>query len=142
MALDTEMTQKLESYFRHVPSIVAAYLFGSLARERQRPLSDVDIAVLLDDRGGRIDRIPVIRRLLQDLGRLLRKDVHVLILNDASYLARIEAIFRGRCVHVRDEDVLAQFKMLSVSLFADFAPFLDQSRRRLMERLGVNHDGQ
>jgi uncharacterized protein len=142
MASDTEMIQKLESYFSDVPCIVAAYLFGSFARSRQRPLSDVDIAVLLDDRYGRVDRTLVIRRLLQDLGRLLRKDVHVLILNDASYLARIEAIFRGRRLHVRDEDALAHFKMVSVSLFADFTPFLDESHRRLKHRLGVKHDGQ
>ncbi len=142
MASDTEMIQNLESYFSDVPCIVAAYLFGSFARSRQRPLSDVGIAVLLDDRYGRVDRTLVIRRLLQDLGRLLRKDVHILILNDASYLARIEAIFRGRCLHVRDEDALAHFKMVSVSLFADFAPFLDQCHRRLKDHLGVKHDGQ
>jgi uncharacterized protein len=142
MTLDTQIARKLESYFHHVPSIIAAYLFGSFARGLQRPLSDVDIAVLLDDRGGRTDRVPVIRALLQDLGRLLRKDVHVLILNDASYLARLEALFRGRCVHVRDEEALVEFRMLSVSLFTDFAPFLDLSHGRLMHRLGVNRDGQ
>jgi predicted nucleotidyltransferase len=142
MALDIEIIQKLESYFRHVPRIVGAYLFGSFARGSQQPLSDVDIAVLLDDRGGRTDRILVIRQLVQEIGRLLRKDVHVLILNEASYLARIEAIFRGRCLHVGDEDALVQFKMLSISMFTDFAPFLDLSRRRLMHRLGVSSDGK
>ncbi len=142
MAADTEIIKKLESYFNEVPCIVAAYLFGSFARSRQRPLSDVDIAVLLDDRNGRVDRTLVIRRLLQDLGRLLRKDVHVLILNDASYLSRTEAIFRGRRLHVRDEDALAHFKMVSVSLFADFAPFLNRCHQRLKDRLGVKHDGQ
>jgi uncharacterized protein len=142
MDSNAEMTEKLESYFRDVPSIIAAYLFGSFARGRQHPLSDVDIAVLLDDRSGRADRILITQRLLQDLGRLLRKDIHVLILNDASYLARMEAIFKGLCVHVKDEDALARFKMVTVSLFTDFAPFLDRSHRRLKQRLGVNSDGQ
>jgi hypothetical protein len=43
---------------------------------------------------------------------------------------------------LRDEDALAHFRMVSVSLFADFVPFLDQSHQRLKHHLGVKHDGQ
>lgn len=137
-----EMLQKLESYFIQDRTILAAYLFGSFSRGRQRPGSDVDIALLLDEHGGKTDRKLLLDRLHQDLGRLLRNDVHILILNDASYVARIEALFRGRCIHAKDEDALAQFKMLTASLYADFAPYLEEQHRRLKKRLGVDHHGQ
>ena len=137
-----EIVQKIESYCARDATILAAYLFGSYARGRQGPMSDVDIAVLLEERGGKIDRKLLHARLHHDLGRLLRKDIHILILNDASYLARIEAMFNGRCVHVKDDEALARFKMLSSSLFADFAPYMDQLHRRLKQHLGVNHHGQ
>jgi predicted nucleotidyltransferase len=136
------MIQELDAYFVQDPAIHAAYLFGSFARNRQRPGSDVDIAVLLDERGERKDRGGLLGCLHRDLGRLLRKDIHVLVLNDASLLARIEAVFKGRCVHVKDEEALVQFKMLTISLFADFAPYLDQLNRRLKKRLGVSSNGE
>jgi len=138
----SEILQELESYCIQDRAILAAYLFGSFARNRQRPESDVDIAVLLDEHSGKIDRSGLFARLHKDLGRRLRKDVHILVLNDASLLARIEAVFKGLCVHVKDEEALARFKMLTLSLFADFAPYLDQLNRRLKQRLGVSGDGQ
>lgn len=37
----------IEKYFRKRTGVYAAYLFGSQARRRSRPNSDVDMAVLL-----------------------------------------------------------------------------------------------
>lgn len=135
------IAQKLDSYFGNEDLVIAAYLFGSFARGRQRPMSDLDIAVLLDERKGRIDRKILLDRLHQNLGRLLRLDIHMLILNDTSYTARIEALFRGRCLHVKDEEASAHFKMLTLSLYADFAPVRDGLHGRLRKHLGVNPHG-
>ena len=135
------MVQKIDSYFGEENNVLAAYLFGSFARGRQHAMSDVDIAVLLDERKGRIDRKILLDRLHQNLGRLLRLDIHLLILNDASYTAGIEALFRGRCVHVKDEEASAHFKMLTLSQYADFAPVRERLHGKLRQRLGVNQHG-
>jgi predicted nucleotidyltransferase len=119
--------------------IVAAYLFGSVARGREREGSDVDIAILLDERQGKPDRKAILDRLLPALGRALRKDVHLLILNDASYLARMEVFAKGRLICVRDERELAVFRMVSFSLFAEFAPWLRSMQQKLKQRLVQGH---
>ncbi|MDO9288280.1 MAG: nucleotidyltransferase domain-containing protein [Thermodesulfovibrionales bacterium] len=46
MNLDME---KLKDIFKDYPYIASAYLFGSYAKGRTGPMSDVDIAVLLKD---------------------------------------------------------------------------------------------
>ena len=142
MTSTSELLQKIGSYFSRDTTVAAVYLFGSFAHGRQRPMSDVDIAVLLTEPAGAVDRKLFLDRLHRDLGRILRKDVHLLILNYASYSARMEALFRGKCAHVKDEEALARFRMVTVALFADFAPFLDQAHRSLARHLGCKDHGQ
>jgi predicted nucleotidyltransferase len=134
-----EISRKISPYFERESRVTAAYLFGSFARGSQRPNSDVDIAILLDESHGKIDRKNLYDRLLPQLGRLLRQDVHILILNDASYLARIEALSRGRLLHVKDDEALARFRMVSFALFADYAPYLRELQQKLRRRLMDGH---
>jgi uncharacterized protein len=47
--LDGERRRGLAELFEREPDVVAAYLFGSQARGEAGPLSDVDLAVWLDD---------------------------------------------------------------------------------------------
>lgn len=75
------------------PDVVAAYLYGSLARGAQRPDSDVDVALLLDadppdtleslrldlaarmeDRIGRPVQIVILNRVPCDLAHRVRRD--------------------------------------------------------------------
>ena len=136
------ITETLKPYFAEDKAIIAAYLFGSRVRGRERPGSDVDIAILVDDREHRQDRKVLLDRLFPSLGRLLRLDVHILILNDASYLARIEALSQGRLIHVRDDIALAQFRLMSYVLFAEYAPYLRQLQHKLKQRLGISDYGE
>lgn len=43
-----QYTDQLNTYFADLPRVGLAYLFGSQARRKAGPLSDVDIAVLLE----------------------------------------------------------------------------------------------
>ncbi|NTV43589.1 MAG: hypothetical protein HGA63_09855, partial [Syntrophobacteraceae bacterium] len=83
----------------------------------------------------RQDRKKLMDRVIATLGRILRKDVHLLILNDASYLARVQALFRGRPVFVRNPEALARFRMVSMTLHADYAPLLRRMQKKLAEKL-------
>jgi len=70
--------------FASRPEVLVAYLFGSHARGKATPISDVDVAVLLSEAvpcGSYLDyRIA----LMQELTRIFRSDeVQVVILNHA-----------------------------------------------------------
>lgn len=115
--------------------IIAAYLFGSAAKGHMRVGSDVDVAIILDGHGPRPDRKRLFDRLLPMLCRAVRHDVHLIILNDASYLLRAQVVHEGRLIHVADPEKLAWFRMISTALFAEFSPILEMTRAGLQRKL-------
>jgi len=115
--------------------IVGAYLFGSAAKGRMRAGSDVDVAIILDGHEPRPDRKGLFDRLLPLLCRAVRHDVHLIILNDASYLLRAQVVHDGRLIHVADPEKLAWFRMISTALYAEFSPILEMTRAGLQRKL-------
>ena len=114
--------------------MLASYLFGSFARGTQRRGSDLDIALLLDERKEKQDRKTLLDRFLPVLGRLTRQDIHLLFLNDVSYIVRMEVFRDGLLIHANDEVELARFKMTSISLYLDFLPYLRRMETKFKER--------
>ena len=100
-----------------------------------RPGSDVDIAVLLEEGGAPPDRKTLLEALLSPLCRALRADVHLLFLNDASYLARTEVFTRGILLYARDHRQLKLFRMKSAVLFAEFSPVMQRTRKGVQDRM-------
>ena len=115
--------------------IVAAYLFGSAAKGHMRVGSDVDVAIILDGHEPRPDRKRLFDRLLPVLCRAIRHDVHLIILNDASYLLRAQVVHDGRLIHVADPEKLAWFRMISTALYSEFSPILEMTRAGLQRKL-------
>jgi len=121
--------------------IVAAYLFGSAAMGRLRPGSDIDIALLLDEEENSPNRKALLDQLLPPMSRVLRRDVHILFLNDASYVARSQVLKNGELIYVKNRRMLAQYRMISVALIADFSPYLRMTQKGLKNKLRKHHGG-
>lgn len=131
------LIEKLKPFFTNEKGVLAAYLFGSFARGTQRPGSDLDIALLMDERSKALDRKTLSDYFLPVLGRLTRQDVHLIFLNEASYLVRREVFRDNLPIHVNDEVKLAHFKMVSLSLYLDFVPYFRRMEQKLKERFGM-----
>jgi predicted nucleotidyltransferase len=115
MSIDT---RALAPTFARYP-VVAAYLFGSQASGVTTPLSDVDIAVILE--AGVPSPGDVQALLISDLMLALgRSDVDVVILNAAPPLLKERAISRGRVIYCRDD--------------IDTKPLRDAQDRALLDR--------
>ena len=90
-------TRALEPIFARYP-VIAAYLFGSQASGTTTPLSDVDIAVILE--AGVPSPGDAQAMLISDLMLALgRSDIDVVILNAAPPVLKERAIFRGRVIY-------------------------------------------
>jgi predicted nucleotidyltransferase len=106
------------------PEILAAYLYGSYAKGCPRTDSDVDIAILLRERRGRLTcNIPATYEV--DLGNALgmalnRSGVEVIVLNDATPLLAREAI-RGQRFFTRDARVIARYEVRVRQRYLDTA---------------------
>lgn len=119
--------------------VAAAYLFGSAATGKMTAESDIDIAILLDESSPRSKHSTLLKSLFSPLCRALRADVHLLFLNDASYLTRAQVLSKGKLLYTKDHKQLALFRMKSLLLYAEFAPYLEMTRRGLQNKIRRNH---
>jgi predicted nucleotidyltransferase len=130
------LTQTIKEYFYKREEVVAVYLFGSHAAGKERRFSDVDIGVILHN-----ENLPQAIALQTEytvaLGRLLRKDVHTVILNTAGELLNKQVYAKGKCVCVNDPRILSLFKMTRYAMIADFDYYLKMTQagfcRKMME---------
>jgi hypothetical protein len=103
------------------PAVRFAYLFGSAARRELRPLSDVDVAVYLDEAvdpgSARLDLIRVVTR------HLGTDEVDLVVLNQAP-TAFVGRILQSRRVLVdKDPFLRHRFESLALRKFLDFRIF-------------------
>lgn len=92
--ISAEGLQKIEKFASTNEPIVAAYVFGSSATGRERPGSDVDIAIMIRGSMDGFERV----RLETELSNLLGKDVDLVIFGSASPLLRHQILKYGRFV--------------------------------------------
>ena len=112
----------IKSYFEQKPEVAAVYIFGSYAKGRQRQTSDIDIGILLkgsDRTGALAKRIDY----MVEISRLLRKDIHPVILNSASEALIRQIFLKGKCILVNDSQELAKFKMIMIARIAEFGQY-------------------
>jgi predicted nucleotidyltransferase len=107
------------------PAIVAAYVFGSVARGTAGPLSDVDVALLIQERH---QRHSICDRTTDALCRRLHTSrVDVVLLTDATVPLRYRVVRDGRLLINRDPRVLERFIAQTVLEYLDFQPVRERA---------------
>jgi len=97
-----------------------AYLFGSHAKGRVGPLSDVDIAVLLDGRLDKQERFDLRLKLINGVSSILKTDkLDVVVMNDAPLLLNYNIIREGRVLDSKDEAERVRFENHVLSRYLD-----------------------
>ena len=112
-----------------LPGMLAVYLFGSFAEEREHRESDVDLGILLDRAVYPSERERFEFRVVAGsrLSDLFGRPADVVILNDAPpELAR--AIVKGKRLHCVDDEADHAFVRDAQLRAADIAPFLRRMR--------------
>jgi predicted nucleotidyltransferase len=131
-----EIVRKLRDFFqKNHENINLAYLFGSHAKGRVTPMSDVDIAVLL---GNKIDPkvyLDIQLELSDQFSSFLEKEVEVVILNRADPRLSYQVIKYGKMVFEKDPDVKADFERKALNIYFDFKPMFDFYEKKLLERI-------
>jgi predicted nucleotidyltransferase len=129
------LTTDLRAIFTDEPVIVA-YLFGSQARGDAGPLSDVDVAVLLEDNLSPAEALALRLRLIEAIGRALRVErVDVAPLNDAPYLLQHRVIRDGHVLYCRDELARVRYEFRVLRDYLDFRYFEDKYLRAVEDRI-------
>ena len=115
----------LQSVAAAEPDVLAAYVFGSIARGTSGPLSDIDIAVLFRDPTRREE---VRGRLTDALSRRLRSSrVDVIDLDRAPVNLRYHVLRDGRRIVCRDRGRVQRLAAATVREYLDFKPLRDRA---------------
>lgn len=115
--------QLLHSFFAKHKEVLFAYLFGSYASGKQNKLSDIDIALYIDE--GVVHekeyRYGYKAYILSELMSVLHKnEVDLVILNEAPALLRHRAIYRGKLVFSRDARLRNEFAVRTFKEYIDY----------------------
>jgi uncharacterized protein len=130
-AVTTILRQVLEPR----PEIVAVYLFGSLARDRARADSDIDVALLLD-RDFDLDAHPLYRLdRIDELASALSRPVDVVLLNKAPLVLRNQVLTYGRLVYETNHRQRIDYEVRSRQAYFDFRPILDRIHASLRRQV-------
>ena len=116
--------------------IQAAYVFGSVATGRTRPDSDVDVAVLVDQRVKPAQMLKYRLKLMADLGSALRRsDVDVVVLNEAPPLLAHRVLSQGRRVFERSASARVRFQVKTAARYFDLIPMFETHIRYLKKNV-------
>jgi predicted nucleotidyltransferase len=108
-----------------VPGLIAVYRFGSQAQGTARPESDVDLAVLAQQALSPATRLA----LREDLSLLMRRDVDLIDLRQASTVLRMQVVSTGECLFSADDRRREQFETMVYTSYAR----LNEERRGILD---------
>ena len=121
-------------------SIVAAYVFGSIARGTATPLSDIDVALLLDPGAAAAD---VCGRITDALSRRFGTDrIDVVTLDRAPTPLAYRVIREGRLIICRDGARVERFVAHTVLQYLDFKPLRSRAFQLLRSNIIKTADGR
>lgn len=117
--------KQLQEILKRYSYIAAAYLYGSFAKNKEGPMSDIDIALLLKKSH------PEGRKLLHEINHiayLLSKncgnEVDLVILNNQGLIFQHNVLSTGRLIYDADQDFRIRFETEIISRYCDFEPTL------------------
>ena len=111
--------------------IIFAYIFGSYAQNKIREDSDIDIAIYLKNK---LD-IDTYLEIKMELSEATKREVDVVILNDATPLLKYEIYKNNILLFTRDETVESNYKVKTLFEYDDMKKYLDLSYNKMIERL-------
>jgi predicted nucleotidyltransferase len=133
-----ELSETITGFCAGRPEIVACYLFGSYAKGKERPGSDVDVAFLLDASVPRKTYSDLRMSYYLALSELLRLDIHPLIMNDVGEVV-LEQIFRkGIAIFGGDSLECVRFRMTQSANIAEFLPLRERMETALLRKYKEN----
>lgn len=114
--------------FRDYPFIVAAYQFGSTVRGQEGPLSDLDIAILVDDKRApsAVDLLRIELILAHKLQKHLAvSEIDLITLNRQKLHLQHGILRTGQLIYDADPKYRVRFTQKVIEAYLDFQPTLE-----------------
>lgn len=122
-----DIRNTIRDYFVKEKNVLCVYLFGSVATGKRNKFSDVDIAVFFDAGFPQEEYTQKCLSIMDDLSRILNRDIDVVALNVASSFLKYQIIKNGSRIYERSDRSEHSFEARAIVEYFDFLPV----RRRL-----------
>jgi len=114
-----EVLEKLLTRARQDEEVLAVFLFGSVIREEQTPLSDIDLCLVLIPKRTPIEPTAFSHKRLDYLKNFA---FDIQIFQQLPLYVRRRILKEGRILFVRDEALLYELAFHTAQAFEDFRP--------------------
>lgn len=128
-------TDALKDVLAAHDDVAFAYLFGSVAKGRARPTSDIDVAVWFAPEPDPVAALDRALELGGELEAAVRRPVDVVVLNHAPLGLAHEVLRHGRLLFCRDERARVRFYVEHVHQWVDMAPARELFARAMLQRV-------
>lgn len=132
-----DIKDTIRDYFVTKKNVLCVYLFGSVATRKESKFSDVDIAVLFGTDVSQEEYSQKSLSIMDELSRILDRDIDVVVLNKASSFLKFQIIKYGLRIYEHPERTEHGFEARTIVEYLDFLPL----RRRLETALINNIKG-
>lgn len=121
--------EKIKEYFAKNKAVVLVYLYGSYATDEAKKDSDIDLAVLVDEKMG--DAFDIQLQAIGELSSLLKKEVEVQNLNICKTTFAYRVLYEGKIIYQRSEKERVDFEFKLMRDYFDMRPFLAEYSKRI-----------
>jgi predicted nucleotidyltransferase len=126
-----DIIKKCKSILMDYEDIIFAYIFGSYVQGRMRKDSDIDIAIYLKND---MD-IQTYLDIKMQLSDSCRKEVDLVILNDATPFLKYQIYKNNILLFSRDKSIETSYKVKTLFEYNDMKRYLDLSYAKTIDRL-------
>jgi len=129
------LEEKIKELLGRETHVELAYFFGSAARGELGELSDVDVAIYLDESLSSKERFKLQLRLMGELASVLQTNkVDLVVMNDAPLLLNYNIIKHGKLVK-SDGRTKVRVESSILSRYLDMKYFIDRHTKLGIERM-------
>jgi len=111
------LLKKLIEKIRKEKNVNAIILFGSYAKKRATPISDIDICVILK----KIDE-----KTKSRISALENEKIQIVFWDEIHLALKFRILKEGKVLYVKDINFLNSLKAETISRFLDFKPILER----------------
>jgi predicted nucleotidyltransferase len=125
------LKDELSTILSNLEAVRMVYLFGSRAENNVGPMSDFDIAVLVDRAA---DGSSLRARLAHELAHILQTDrVDVVLLNRAPIELAYAVVAHGKVLYEESVATRVEYEATVLSRYGDFLPLLRRQRTDILQ---------
>jgi len=133
----------IKEYLYNRDEVVFAYLYGSMAQGKENKLSDIDIAVYIDEsKKPDSGTFGYRSELITEVQSLVKREVDLVILSEVSLLLAVNILKNGKLLFTKSEKLRIKFHKNIMRKYLDFIPNYNLQEKYLKKDLEEGRYGR